>query len=140
MVWGYSVGPLVLVEGKLNYFGYIQILKNNLLPWIHKKFNIFSNKIIHSSILPKIQRTGCLRNRLRFSESGPDLNPIVIENLWGELQRRGTKTKFTPHNKCKLYVVLKEWETISRKTYKKLINSMSRHVHECIERCGVWCT
>ena len=41
------------------------------------------------------------------------------------------KTKFTPANKHELYVALnikEEWETIPRKTYKKLIDSMPRGV------------
>jgi len=80
MVWGCfcgtGLGPLVLVEGKLNRFGYIQILENNLPPCHGPTRNsiiavIFSNKIMRPSILPKTQRTGCLRNRLRFSQRGP---------------------------------------------------------------------
>lgn len=36
---GTGLGPLVLVEGKLDRFGYIQLLEENLLPWIQRKFN-----------------------------------------------------------------------------------------------------
>jgi len=146
MVWGCfcgtGLGPLVLVEGKLNRFGYIQILENNLLPWIHKKFNhrryFFQqdNAPIHTA---KDTKDWMSQKQVKvlstWPAQSPDLNPI--ENLWGELQRRVRKRNLRHANKHELYLALKEeWETIPRKTYKKLIDSMPRRVHECIERCG----
>jgi len=116
------IGSFGTSKGKLNRFGYIQILENNLLPWIHKKFNhrryFFQqdNAPIHTA---KDTKDWMSQKQVKvlskWPAQSPDLNPI--ENLWGELQRRVRKRNLRPANKHELYVALKEeWETIPRKT------------------------
>jgi len=146
MVWGCfcgtGLGPLVLVEGKLDRFGYIQLLEENLLPWIQRKFNhrryFFQqdNAPVHTAKDTKAwisQKQ--VKMLLNWPAQSPDLNPI--ENMWDELQRRVRKRNPRPANKHELYAALKEeWERIPRKTYKELIDSMPRRVQECIEKNG----
>jgi len=41
VVWSFSgkgLGPLVIVEGKLNCWGYVDILEKHLLPYIQQNF------------------------------------------------------------------------------------------------------
>jgi hypothetical protein len=44
MVWscftGKGLGPLVRVEGKMNHQGYINILENELFPFIQENFSL----------------------------------------------------------------------------------------------------
>jgi transposase len=146
MVWGCfcgtGLGPLVLVEGKLNHLGYIELLEKNLLPWIYSKFNHrkyffqHDNAPVHTA---KGVKTWISENNIKmlpnWPAQSPDLNPI--ENLWDTLQKQVRNRDQRPANIHELYAALQEeWERIPRHTYRKLINSMPKRVDECIEKQG----
>ena len=53
MVWkcfsGKGLGPLVKIEGIINWHDYIKILDDNLLPFINSKFHNQSYKFQHDN-------------------------------------------------------------------------------------------
>lgn len=146
MVWscfsGRGLGPLVLVEGTIDRWGYIEILEKNLLPYIDDKFNgkgyhfQDDNATVHTA---KAVVDWFQENEIKILENwpsqSPDLNPI--EHLWAELEKRIKKLKKKPKNKKELFKVLqKEWKDIGKEFYKKLISSMPRRVRDCIDNNG----
>ena len=107
------------------------------MPWTHKKFN-------HRRYF--FQQDNAPIHTAKDTKDWMSQKQVKVLSKWlaqspdrESMGRRVWKRNLRPANKHKLYVALKEeWETIPRKTYyyKKLIDSMPRRVHECIERCG----
>lgn len=146
MVWGCfsgkGLGPLVRVEGIINRHDYIDILDNNLLPFIHSKYRNRSYKFqqdnapIHTA---KDVKAWIVTKKIKmlpdWPAQSPDLNPI--EHLWDHLDRCLRNGSNLPKNLLELEVQLKEeWERISRETYIKLIDSMPRRIEACIANNG----
>jgi protein involved in sex pheromone biosynthesis len=87
LVWGCfcvkSLGPLVLIEGIMNRWGYIDVLENNLLPFIRQKFTnnqyLFQhdNAPIHTA---KDVKKWLMNKEVKLLNNwpaqSPDLNPI----------------------------------------------------------------
>ena len=102
MVWGCFInnqpGPLVLVKGKLNADGYIEILQKNLLPFLSQlgpNTYIFQedNAPIHTA--KKVAKWKGENMVISFSwpAQSPDLNPI--EHVWDRLER-GIRGRTSP--------------------------------------------
>ena len=146
MVWSCfssrGLGPLVLVEGTMDRWDYIEVMRKHLLPYIERKFHgrgyIFQddNAAVHTArdVVAWIQENN-IRTLANWPSQSPDLNPI--EHLWAELERRVKKSKRKPKNKKDLFNILKkEWGKIDRQYYINLISSMPRRIQECINSNG----
>lgn len=149
MVWGCfsakGLGPLVRIEGKMNHKDYINILEDNLLPFIqenyptnHYKFQDDNAPVHTAKNVKKWMSEKGLILLEDWPSQSPDLNPI--EHLWDELGRR-LKNRFEhPKNLGELENFLRqEWEQIPREKYLNLIDSMPRRIEECIANNG-WST
>lgn len=146
MVWGCfsgkGLGPLVKVDGKMNRFGYIDILEKNLLSFIHSKHRkqpyAFQddNAPVHTA---RDVKNWIIKKKIKilpdWPSQSPDLNPI--EHLWHELERRLRKRSGYPKNLYELEKALQEeWKKIPSETYINLIESMPRRIEACIESQG----
>jgi transposase len=149
MVWGCftrkKMGPLVLVEGKLNSSKYNNILTENLLPFINELREeedgdgvfIFQedNAPCHKSGAANRWKEENDVQVLPWPAQSPDLNPI--ENLWQDLKRRLRLNNFKSKNKQELFHLLQEeWFNTNPKTINKLIDSMPRRIDAVIKSRG----
>ena len=132
MVWGcfsgYGMGTLHVIEGTMDRFMYLDILKKVMIPfaddnlpltWIFQQDNDPKHK-------SKVLQEWFLSEQIRvmdFPAQSPDLNPI--ENLWEELDRRVRRSHIS--NKKDLIKILKEaWNSIEPDTIRKLLDSMPK--------------
>ena len=88
MVWkcfyNFKVGPLVLIEGKLNAEKYVELLKRYLLPFLNELGpNSYTfqddNALAHATRFTKGWKEENLHQSLPWPAQSSDLNPI--ENL-----------------------------------------------------------
>lgn len=129
---------LVVVPGNLNAVGYVNILRNNLLPFIQ----IQGPGVIlqHDNARPHTARitTQFLAqngvNVLPWPAVSPDQNPI--EHMWDELGRR-VRNNHQIHNVNDLRnALLVEWQNIPNDVIRRLTNSMRRRILTCIRANG----
>ena len=70
---------------------------------------------------------------LNWSGTFPDLN--VIENIWNIIDRK--LPNYRPRTVNDLQqIILRLWSEISIKTCEKLVQTMSRHLQDCIRMRG----
>ena len=152
MVWGCftrrKMGPLVLVEGKLNASNYNNLLAANLLPFINElsredRHNdgdgvfIFQedNAPCHKAAAANIWKENNNVMVLPWPAQSPDLNPI--ENFWQDLKRRLRLKNYKSKNKIELFDLLKEeWFNTNPEKINKLIDSMPRRVDAVLKSGG----
>lgn len=144
MVWGcfcnYKVGPLVLIEGRLNAEMYIELLEDYLLPFLNElgpNSHTFQddNAPAHSARLTKDWKERNLHQTLPWPAQSPDLNPI--ENLWDVLERRIRMRSIKPKNKSELMIALEEeWHQLEPERLLKLVESMPRRIKAVINSKG----
>src|SRR6266511_1221666 len=106
MIWNCftesDLGPLVKLEGRITAVIYVDILQNNLLPYIdtleNKEDYIFQedNAPIHTANITKKWRRDNNIKSLPWPAQSSDMNPI--ENLWDELDRQVWARKPLPKN------------------------------------------
>src|SRR5688572_29993593 len=149
MVWGCftweSLGPLVRAEGTINSQKYIDILNNNLIPFmegleeevVEYEFQQ-DNATVHTSKLTMTFFDDSNINLMKWPGQSPDLNPI--EHLWDELERQIRKRDPPPVSERELAVILQEeWEKISDAVFQKLILSMNSRV-KAVQRAKGYAT
>ena len=146
MVWGcfsaLGLGSLVRIEGKMDHRDYINILKNNLLPFIqenyptnHYKFQDDNAPVHTAKNVKKWMSEKKIILLEDWPSQSPDLNPI--EHLWDELGQRLKNRLEHPKNLGELEIFLKqEWEQIPHEKYLKLVDSIPQRIEECIANNG----
>lgn len=145
MVWGCftkdKLGPLVRLEGRITANVYIEMLENNLIPFINDLEDRTSytfqedNAPIHTARVAKKWKEDNNIESLPWPAQSPDLNPI--ENLWDELERQVRKHKPLPKNQNNLWEILQEeWLKLDENILKNLVDSMPRRIDAVITNKG----
>jgi hypothetical protein len=143
MVWGCmvvnEVRNLVFIDGKMNKYYYLKILRENLKQSA-EKLNILNNFQYYQDNDPKhkayIVREYLLCNCPKVFETPPqfpDLNPI--ENLWHLSDT--TIRKHIISDKIQLQTILQQvWDEIRPELMQKLVRSMPRRLKAVLEQRG----
>lgn len=143
MVWGCmaasGVGNLVLIEGIMDKYKYLNILKENLESSAEKlgllgRYNFqHDNDPKHTSYVVREWLLYNTPHRLQTPPQSPDLNPI--EHLWEELDRRIRKHKISSRNQLG-NILMEEWGKIGHQVTNNLVASMPRRLQAVIHAKG----
>ncbi len=143
MVWGCmaaaGAGNLVFIDGTINKFKYVDILKDNLIPskeklglvtpWIFQQ----DNDPKHTSYIACEWLLYNVPQQLHSPPQSPDLNPI--EHLWDILERKIRKHKISKKHDLKK-ALLHEWGHLAAEETKCLVESMPRRLAAVIKHKG----
>ena len=142
MVWAGIIDnwktDLVIVPGNLNPVGYVNILRNNLLPFLQ---NRGPGVILQQDNARP--RTSCLSTQF-LAQNGvnvlpwPALLPYQnpIEHVLDELWRRVLNNHQINNVNTLRNALLVEWQNIPNVVISRLTNSMSRRIATCIRDKG----
>lgn len=140
MVWAAismtQKSELIVVDGKLNSKGYVEVLNNGLLP-IMSPNTIFQqdNAPIHVSLLTKSWFLEHNIEVLKWPARSPDLN--IIENVWSEMSRyvyeNGTQYNSISELKSAIF---ESWHKIDLNYIGALYKSIHRRLLNVIDRKG----
>lgn len=144
MVWGcfnYSKkSKLAIIKGNIDSIKYQNVLKDHLLPFIidqNRNQIIFQqdNAKPHVSNSTKLWFESHNIKLMSWPAFSPDLNPI--ENLWAILSRAVYSEGQVYNNINELELsIIKNWNEISTRTLKKLVDSMEKRVEDVIKNDG----
>lgn len=142
MVWGafswYGIGPIVKIEGKMDRFQYLDILKKAMDPFAFENMPItwtfmHDNDPKHSSTIIKEWFSEENIRVLDWPAQSPDLNPI--ENLWNDVKNKIAQQNFK--NSEELWVGVQEaWYSIPISRCQRLVESMPRRCQAVINNKG----
>lgn len=142
MVWGsfswYGVGPIVKINGKMDPYQYLDILKNKMEPYVFEYMPISfifmqDNDPKHTSKLVKDWFSKECIPVLDWPAQSPDLNPI--ENLWNDVKCAIAIQKFK--NLDDLWTGIQNaWYSIPKERCRNLISSMPRRWQAVLENKG----
>lgn len=144
LVWGCmsssGLGELVFIDGIMDKFVYLNILKQNLKKSV-EKLNLGENYYFQQDHDPKhtayIVRQWIIFNTphtLPTPPQSPDLNPI--EHIWNELETRIRKHPIQTKEQLKDALV-KEWNEIGLEVTQNLVHSMPNRLQSVIKRKGL---
>lgn len=143
MVWGCfsksGVGPIVLIEEKMDRFLYGNILKEHMIPFAEENMPLRwwfqqDNDPKHCSRYIKDLFEEEKINVLKWPSQSPDLNPI--EHLWEHIERQ-IRQNHTISNKSDLFKAIRtEWNRVSPEIIEKLIFSMNSRCAAVIQANG----
>lgn len=133
MVWGCmsanGIVNLKIIDGIMDQYVYIDILKNNLQSSVAKMHlpedHIFQqdNEPKHSALNSKLWILYNTPSYVRTPLRSPDMNPI--EHLWAELEKRIRKRRISNRNVLKI-ALAEEWLNITPEVTRNLVDSMRR--------------
>lgn len=143
MVWGCmaasGVGNLVFIDSIMDRYGYLNILKNNLLEssiklGLDRSF-VFQqdNDPKHTSHVVREWLLYNAKNQLKTPPQSPDMN--VIEHLWEHLERQIRKHDIKTKDDLKR-VLQEEWYKISPNVTQSLVNSMPSRMKAVLKAKG----
>jgi transposase len=142
-VWGCmaakGVGNLAFIDGIMDRWVYLDILKKNLkksarklkMPAVYRFQQ--DNDPKHTAGVVKQWLLDKIPQQLKTPPQSPDLNPI--EHLWSILKSHISKHHITSKDQLKA-VLQEEWLKINPETTKKLVNSMRRRLQAVIDAKG----
>ena len=143
MFWGcFSVdgpGPLLAVDEVLDAKGYVELLREHVLPYIRILGGpvIFQqdNAPIHKArIAMEFFRENGIE-LLEWPPNSPDLSPI--ENLWSLLKHRLSETSPIPANKADLKTtVLAIWNSLQPNECSNLALHLPQRIKKCLANKG----
>lgn len=143
MVWGCmssaGVGNLHFIDGKMDKFGYLNILKENVKQSAEKlgianNFPFYQdNDPKHTSGVAKLWLIHNCPKLIQTPAQSPDLN--VIEHLWEELARRVYQQKFNTLNQLK-EALLEAWNSIEPEVCQNLVKSIPKRLQAVLENKG----
>lgn len=142
MVWGsfswHGVGPIVKINGKMDRYQYLDILKNQMEPYAFENMPVsftfmHDNDPKHTSKLVKEWFSQENIPVLSWPAQSPDLNPI--ENLWNDVKCAIAKQKYK--NLDDLWTgIQNSWYSIPKERCQNLIQSMPRRCQAVLENKG----
>jgi transposase len=148
MFWGcmsgLGIGPLVVVDGSMDSTQYIEIITENLLPYMKMvKDDLGFDMVFMQDNAPCHKSKVCNEfsdkkqiSLLPWPPQSPDLNPI--ENLWHIVKHRRQKKYGIPLTKDDLIEqVFDIWDNLEPELIEKLCNSAPRRLQACIEANGM---
>lgn len=141
-VWGSfswrGVGPLVKIEGTMDKFVYLDILKNKMEPYSFESLPVnwifmHDNDPKHTAAVVKTWLSQEKIPLLDWPAQSPDLNPI--ENLWNDVKTIVGQKKIK--NLDELWEGVQEaWNSIPLDRCQKLIESLTRRCDAVIQNKG----
>ncbi len=138
MVWGiiswHTLGPLVLIEHRLNATAYLSIVSDHVHPFmttVHPSSDGFQqdNAPCHKA---QIMSDWFLEHDnestlLKWPPQSPDLNPT--ERLWDVVKREICIMNVQPTNLQQLHdAIVSIWTKISEECFQHLVESMPRRI------------
>ncbi|VVC42120.1 Ribonuclease H-like domain [Cinara cedri] len=143
MVWGYmnaqGVGNLHFIDGIMNQYIYLNILKTNLAASAEKMGIkddfIFTQDNDPKHTVKKVEAwlSNNITEYLVTPPQSPDINPI--ENLWDYLDRQIRDHNILSKETLKK-ALEKEWNKITAETIRHLVDSMSKRLEATIRSKG----
>ncbi|CAK9832699.1 Transposable element Tcb1 transposase [Anthophora retusa] len=133
---GRGVGNLPFIDGTMDKWGYLNVLKENLGQSAEKLglqgsyYFQHDNDPKHTADIIKLWILYNIPKQLHTPPQSPDLNPI--EHIWDLLEHR-IQHHITSNEMLKEVLQL-EWTKISREETRKLVQSMSKRLSEVLRR------
>ena len=123
-----SKSEIIVINNKLNSQGYINVLKDGLLPLITENDTFQQdNAPIHVS---KVTKDWLITNNilsLEWPARSPDLN--IVENVWAEMSRKVYENGKQYNTVSELKnAVLNSWSSVNRNYIQSLYKSMSKRL------------
>ncbi|GBM33957.1 Transposable element Tcb1 transposase [Araneus ventricosus] len=134
-----GVGNLLFIDGTMNKYVYLDILKRNLKQsasnlGISRHFKFYQdNDPKHTADICKLWVLYHCPGVIKTSAQSPDINPI--EHVWDYLQLKINEHNISNKQELRKHLT-EEWTKISGSFCAKLIKSMSNQLREVIKCKG----
>ena len=139
----FGLRPIISLIGSVTGKTYREILETYAVPTLKeqsrkvKKKLVFQedNAPVHTAKIAQDFLLSSKVERLSWPPQSPDLNPI--EELWSIVESGLRKRKPEASNIQELEkMIIKEWKSIPKEIYRKLINSMPSRIYAVISAKG----
>ena len=135
-VWGgihyYGKSELVFMDATLTQFGYMDIIRNNLLPFARRTYQDNFILVQDNATPHKARRTMALLAQeqvevMDWPPMSPDMN--VIEHVWDYLGRQIRDMNDPPTSVAQLRDALQRaWDGMPQGVFRHLVDGMPRRV------------